>query len=129
VANLHGEIAFRVLRDGRALASRTDYAWAGGGLVLTITTVLPAPGLALELVSTYAGAPSSDTTAIHVLSCHGEEPTATTEQHDHVELLHPVHAPRGCAYDHAQHLIDALAGRGVTVEASEISFQALEQVE
>ena len=43
--------------------------------------------------------------------------------------MHPVDAPRGCAYDHAHRLIDALAEHGITVEITENAFRALERVE
>lgn len=128
--NLSGEIAFRVLQGGEILASRTEYAWTGGGLVLTIATVLPDHDLAFELISTYAAAPSTDTTAIHIVCGQGCDASITTRRYEcDSAQLHPVHAPRGCAYDHAQQLIDVLAERGVTVETSEISFDALERVD
>jgi hypothetical protein len=130
VSNLSGDIAFRILRDGQALPSRTDYAWTGGGMVLTIATVLPEHELAFELVSIYAAAVGTDTIVTHIICGRGLAPEITAERHEDANhALHPVDAPRGCAYDHAQRLIDTLSAQGVSVEISEQSFQALERVE
>ena len=90
VANLTGEISLKVRQAGQPLASRTDYAWTGGGLVLTISTVLPGRELAVELISVYT-AGGADVIATHSIS--GRDlPTRLASEHQRGRPHHD--APR-----------------------------------
>lgn len=62
-----GELPLRVNVNGRDRPSDSRYAWTGGGLVLTVTTVLPERGLAFELISTYVGHRDTDTIATYLV--------------------------------------------------------------
>jgi hypothetical protein len=100
-------------------------------MVLTISTVLPERGLALELISTYVGHPHTGTLATHLLlGPVGHPAEIHTSEHEH-EHLDPVERPRACAYDHAHQLIDTLRaiGREASVQLDELSFAELERVE
>jgi hypothetical protein len=131
MANLRGEIPLQVLIDDRACEAHSTYAWQGGGMVLTFSTVLPKRGLALELISTYVGHPHTATVATHLLlGPVGHRARIHLTEHAH-EQLDPVENPRACAYDHAEQLIEALhaAGREARVQLDETSFVQLERVE
>jgi hypothetical protein len=130
VANLAGELPLEVTVDGRGRPSHSRYAWSGGGLVLTIATVVPEQGLAFELISTYIGHRDTDTVATHLALAHGRHGEIDSCRHPH-ERLNPVELARACAYDHAGRLIDALAdcGHAGRVELDERTFSELERVE
>ena len=130
VANNAGELPLRVIVDGRTRSSCSSYAWTAGGLVLTITTVLPEPGLAFELISTYTGHRDTDTIATHLTLGQGRDGEIDSSRHPH-EQLNPVELARACAYDHASRLIEALGdGRHpAKVELGEQTFRELERVE
>jgi hypothetical protein len=97
--------------DGRSTASETTCTWAGAH-VLTIHTVIPGADLALELHSTFVGHSGVSTHVVHLtLGPPGREPTITSADRDE-DGLDPTYAPRGCAYEHAQYLIEVLAGLG-----------------
>jgi hypothetical protein len=131
VANNRGDIALTALIDDRCCEAHTTYNWAGGGAVLTLSTVLPARGVAIELISTYVGHADTPTIATHLmLGPVGNAATIRTEEHAHVHL-DPVESARECAYDHAQRLIELLsaAGHQVSVQLDEQSFTQLERVE
>lgn len=130
VANLAGELPVQVIVDGRARLSRSHYAWSAGGLVLTIATVLPEPGLAFELISTYTGHTDTDTIAIHLMLGQGRASEIDGCRHPH-EQLNPVELARACAYDHASRLIEALGDsqHPARVELAEHTFRDLERVE
>jgi hypothetical protein len=130
VANLGGELPLQVLVDGRARPSHSRYAWSAGGLVLTIATVLPEPGLAFELISTYTGHRDTDTIATHLTLGQGRDGEIDSCRHPH-EQLNPVELARACAYDHASRLIETLGdGRHpVRVELDEQTFSEFERVE
>lgn len=130
VANLAGELPLQVIIEDHQRPSQSSYAWSGGGLVLTITTVLPEPGLAFELISTYTGHQETDTIATHLLLGHGRTARIESSQHPN-DRLNPLDLVRACAYDHAGRLIEALAQRhrGVRVEVDERTFTELERVE
>jgi hypothetical protein len=116
--------------DGRSTASETTYTWAGAH-VLTVHTVIPSADLALELHSTFVGHSGVSTHVVHLtLGPPGHEPTITSAEHDEDEL-DPTYAPRACAYEHAQHLIEALADLGYRAAIDvpgERAFDALERV-
>ena len=131
MANLDGEIPLEVLIDGRQCEAECRYRWAAGGRVLTMFTVLPGRGLAVELISTYVGHEQTPTVVTHLLL--GPVSAAAqirAEERPH-EQLHPVEDPRACAYDHANELVESLraAGFEVGVRIDERSFEQLERVE
>ena len=122
-------IDLEVTVDGRSTASETTCTWAGAH-VLTVHTVIPRAGLALELHSTFVGHSGVLTHVVHLtLGPPGREPTITSADHD--EDLDPTYAPRGCVYEHGQHLIEVLCGLGyrATVDVpGERAFDGLERV-
>jgi hypothetical protein len=129
--NLRGEIPLEVLIDERPCEAHSTYGWQGGGMVLTLSTVLPERGLALELISTYVGHPRTATVTTHLLlGPVGHQPQIRTAEHRH-EHLDPVENPRACAYDHAEQLIESLhrLGREARVRLADASFVQLERVE
>jgi hypothetical protein len=130
MANLEGELPLQVAVDGGVRPSQSRYAWTAGGLVLTIATVLPEPGLAFELISTYTGHQDTETTATHLTLGLGRDGEIDSCQHPH-EQLNPVDLARACAYDHANRLIEALSdGEHLArVELDEHTFSELERVE
>ena len=131
MANLRGEIPFEVLIDDRGCEAHSNFGWQGGGMVLTVSTVLPEPGLALELISTYVGHPQTPTVATHLLlGPVGQRAQVHVSEHPH-EQLDPVENPRACAYDHAEQLIESLhvLGRAASVRLDESSFAELERIE
>jgi hypothetical protein len=130
VSNVAGDLTMGVLIDGRPTLTDSRYAWSGGGLVLTITTVLPDVGLAFELISTYIGHHDTDTIAAHLTLGEGQEAQIQTSRHRHDEL-NPVELARACAYDHVSRLISALADRSLAaqVDLDEHTFHELERVE
>lgn len=120
----------QVIVDGRARPAQSRYAWSAGGLVLTIATVLPEPGLAFELISTYTGHADTDTIATHLTLGDGRGGEIDSCRHPN-EHLNPVELARACAYDHASRLIDALsdAAHVARAELDENTFSELERVE
>jgi hypothetical protein len=130
VANLVGDLPIRVVIEGRRAAAESRYAWSGGGLVLTITTVLPDPGLAFELISTYVGHEDTDTIATHLTLGESREGQIETFRHRRDEL-NPTELARACAYDHVSRLLSALTARSLVAQAdlNERTFYELEHVE
>ena len=130
MANLAGELPLQVIVDGRTRPSHSHYAWSAGGLVLTIATVLPEPGLAFELISTYTGHRDTDTIATHLTLGQGRESEIYSCRHPY-EQLNPVELARACAYDHAGRLIETLSDtqHPARVELDEHTFRELERVE
>jgi hypothetical protein len=128
---MRGDIPLTITVDDRLCEAHSTYSWSGGGAVLTLSTVLPETGLAAELISTYVGHTDTPTIATHLmLGPVGKPASITTAEHAH-EDLDPVECARECAYDHANHLIEALAANesDVRVELDERSFTQLERVE
>ena len=129
MANLSGDLPLHVTVDAQPREAHATYAWSAGGTVLTISTVVPDRGLAVELVSTYVGHASTPTIATHLmLGPVGHANTVRTVEH---EQLDPTEHARECVYDHARELIEQLcaAGREAAVELDELSFSELERVE
>jgi hypothetical protein len=114
--------------DGAPAESETTCTWAGAH-VLTVHTVIPQPDLAVELHSTFVGHPGIRTHVSHLrLGPIGHEPSITSADDEHLE---PTYAPRACAYEHAQRLIEILSdlGRHAAVNVpGEGVFEALERV-
>lgn len=126
---MRGDLPLRVSIDDQACAAHSTYSWSGGGAVLTISTVLPERGLAVELISTYVGHQDTRTFVTHLmLGPIGQPADIHTAEH---EQLNPADSTRECAYDHAHELIEALgaAGRQASVQLDELSFTELERVE
>lgn len=131
VANMRGDLRLEVLVNGRASEAHSTYTWAGGGMVLTISTVLPERGLAVELISTYVGHPHTPTVVTHLmLGPPGRRAQIRSVERGH-EDLDPIEGARECAYDHAQELIDAVGrvGYEISVQLDERTFAQLERVE
>jgi hypothetical protein len=128
---MRGDIFLTVSIDDRLCEAHSTYSWAGGGAVLTLSTVLTERDLAAELISTYVGHGDTPTIATHLmLGPVGRPATIHTAEHAH-EHLDPVESARECAYDHAHQLIEALGAAGLQVSAQldEASFTELERVE
>ena len=119
-----------VIVDGRSIASETTATWAGAH-VLTVHTVIPRSDFALELHSTFVGHPGVSTHVVHLtLGPPGCEPAISSADHDGDDL-DPTYAPRACVYEHAQHLIEVLAGLGHRAAVDvpgERAFAGLERV-
>lgn len=127
MANLTGELPLSITLRGRPCQSRSRYEWSGGGLVLTITTVIPERELAFELISTYAGHQDTETVAVHLTLGCGRAGEIGTSRHSGAEL-NPVDGARACAYDHAHRVIEAL-GDGAQVALGEHTFSEFERLE
>jgi hypothetical protein len=115
--------------EGAPVESETTCTWAGAH-VLTIHTVVPRPDLALELHSTFVGHPGLRTHVVHLLlGPPGYEPALTSSDVADTQL-EPTYAPRACAYEHAQRLIEVLNELGYPASVSvpgESAFGALER--
>ena len=128
---MRGDLPLQVSIDDRQCETHSTYSWAGGGMVLTLSTVVPERGLAVEIISTYVGHPHTPTIVTHLmLGPIGTTADIHTAEHAH-EQLNPVDNARGCAYDHAHQLIETLgsAGHQVSVQLDEHTFAELERVE
>ncbi|MGI8557003.1 MAG: hypothetical protein ACR2ND_01630, partial [Solirubrobacteraceae bacterium] len=97
--------------DGASAESETTCSWAGAH-VLTVHTSVPRADLALELHSTFVGHPGLRTHVVHLrLGPPGHEPALVAADVDEAQL-EPTYAPRACAYEHAQRLIEILSDLG-----------------
>ena len=100
------EIPLVVRVDGVVERSETICTRAGA-YALMITTVLPGPVLPVELVSSYVGHPELETRSVHLfLGPDRGEAQVESVTHPLGEVV--VFAPRDCAYDHAQRLLELL---------------------
>ena len=126
-----GELPLDVRLDGEAVEAHSTYAAAGGGLVLTLATVLPDQGLAFELISTYVGHAQVPAHVTHLALGPVGHPASIEHVEDLEQQLDPAADPRACAYDHAYQLIEKLSTLGYSagVEVDERTFSALERVE
>lgn len=123
-------IAFAVRLDGRAVESETTYIWAGP-YALTLATVLPQSGLAIEIHSTFLGHQGVPTCSTHLtLGPVGLAPLILTAEHEHASL-DPALRARDCAYEHAQIVLETLIGLGyaATLDIPDDAFALLERVE
>jgi hypothetical protein len=115
--------------DGAPTSSETTCTWAGAHVV-TIHTVVPRADLAIELHSTFVGHPGVPTHAVHLrLGPPGRQPAIVAAEigDPHVE---PTYAPRACAYEHAQRLIEVFAEFGHEAAVNvpgDAAFGALER--
>jgi hypothetical protein len=123
-------IDFELVIDGVSAGSETTCSW-GGAHVLTVHTVIPRADLALELHSTFVGHPGLRTHVAHLrLGPPGCEPSLTSADIDDTEP-EPTLAPRACAYEHAQRLIEVLSDLGHCVAVNvpgEMAFASLERI-
>ena len=100
-------IALKITLDGRLADSETSCIWAGP-YVLVIATVLPEPGLAVEVHSTFVGHARVRTCATHLtLGPAGYEPYRPITVREHANL-DPTGNARQCAYEHAQIVLEVL---------------------
>lgn len=129
--NTHGDLPLGVRVDDRPRCAQSSYSWAGGGTVLTISTVIPEQDLAFELVSSYVGHPLTPMIVTHLMLGPVGRPAEILSVEHAPDRGNPVEAPRDCAYDHAHQLIEVLAAAGhcVSVQLDEHTFAELEQVE
>lgn len=128
---MRGRIPVTVSIDKRPCEAHLSYSWAGGGSVLTLSTVLPEQGLAAELISACVGHADTATVVMHLmLGRLGQLARVFIAEHAH-EDLDPMESARECAYDHAHELVELLrpADRRLTVQLDENSFTYLERIE
>lgn len=116
--------------DRGSVDSETTCSW-GGAHVLTVHTVIPRADLAVELHSTFVGHPGLPTHVVHLrLGPPGHEPSLTSFDADGGQL-EPTYAPRACAYEHAQRLIEVLSDLGHRAAVNvpgEDAFDSLERI-
>jgi hypothetical protein len=123
-------ITLDIKLDGHQAESETTCSWVGP-YILAIVTVLPEPGLALEVNSTFVGHEGVPTCATHLtLGPVGHAPFIVTAEHEHTSLDPTIRA-RECAYEHAQAVLEALKGLGyqVGVDVNDGAFVEMERVE
>jgi len=115
--------------DGTPTSSETTCTWAGAHVV-TIHTVVSRADLAIELHSTFVGHPGVPTHAVHLrLGPPGHQPAIVAAEIGDPQV-EPTYAPRACAYEHAQRLIEVFAefGHAVAVKVpGDAAFGALER--
>lgn len=116
--------------DGVPVESETTCTWAAAR-VLTIHTAIPRADLALELHSTFVGHAGVRTHAVHLtLGPPGRQPSIASADHNE-DQLDPTYAPRDCAYEHAQHVIEVLSELGYRASVDvpgDAAFAGLERV-
>jgi hypothetical protein len=97
--------------DGAPSASETTYTWAGAH-VLTVQTVIPRADPCARAPFDVCRAAWAPYACVHLrLGPAGHEPSPTSaDLHD--AQLEPTYAPRACAYEHAQRLIEVLSDLG-----------------
>jgi hypothetical protein len=124
------KITLDIKLDGRETESETTCAWVGP-YILGIVTVLPEPGLAVEVNSTFVGHEGVPTCSTHLtLGPVGHAPFIVTAEHEYTSLDPTIRA-RECAYEHAQAVLESLKGLGyqVGVDVRDDAFVELERVE
>lgn len=115
--------------NGRRVESETTCRWAGP-YVLVIATVLPEPGLAIDIHSTFVGHDGVPTCATHLtLGPVGHAPLIVTAEHERANL-DPTIKARECAYEHAGIVLEMLKGLGynVSLDVGDGAFIELERV-
>lgn len=122
------QIDLELTIDGASATSETTCTWAGAH-VLTIHTAIPRADLAFELHSTFIGHAGVVTHAVHLrLGPPGQAPAITSSDHDESDL-NPTHAPSGCAYEHAQRLIEILDDLGYRASINVPGERAFDELE
>jgi hypothetical protein len=123
-------ITLDIKLDGRTAESETTGAWVGP-YVLAIVTVLPEPGLAVEVNSTFVGHEGVPTCSTHLtLGPAGHAPFIVTAEHEHTSLDPTIRA-RECAYEHANAVLETLNGLGYQagLDIGDDAFAELERIE
>jgi hypothetical protein len=106
------QLPVQITLDGQPIASRTRLIELGGYHV-ALSTVLLSPALAIEVHSSYLGAPGADTRATHLTITPGHTGTFVVS-HDPAQL--PVtHARERCVLDHLQVLVELATELGQPV--------------
>jgi hypothetical protein len=126
----HRTVPLAVTLDGRQIANETTCIWAGP-YVLTIATMLPDQGLALEVHSTFVGHQGVPTCVTHLtLGPVGHDPVIAQVEHPHASL-DPMLRARECAYEHVQIVLETLKQLGyeVAIDVPDDAFEDLERVE
>ena len=128
VVSARSVIDLDVTIDCAAVESETTCSWSGAH-VLTLHTVIARRDLALELHSTFVGHPGVATHVVHLaLGPPGRAPSIVAAVHDG-DGVEPTYAPRLCAYEHAQRLIEILAELGMRGGVQVPDDRALEALE
>ena len=123
-------IKLLVALDARPVSSETTCVWVGP-YVLTVSTVLPDPGLAVEVHSSFVGHAGVPVCVTHLtLGPVGHEPTITQVEHEHASL-DPTLKARECAYEHIQIVLETLKrlGHQVAIDVPNDAFRELERIE
>lgn len=105
-------LAITFTLDGEPVKSVTNLV-RSGPYVLAIQTVIPQPGLAVELHSTFVGHSAARTHATHLLLGPVGRPPRVTTRDDGSGVIDPVTRPDSCVYVHCHELIELLADRGL----------------
>jgi len=100
--------------DGEPVESVTDLV-RSGPYVLVLQTVMPQPGLAVELHSTFVGHSAVRTHSTHLLLGPVGQPARVITRDDASGIVDPVNRPDSCIYAHCHELIGLLADRGLGV--------------
>jgi hypothetical protein len=128
---MRGDLPLVVSVGDRPCEVHSSYSWTAGGMVLTLSTVVPEPGLAIELISTYVGHPQTATIVTHLFLGPVGQKAAVHAVEQEREQLNPIERPRECVYEHAHQLMESLAAAGqpASVQLDEHAFAELERVE
>ncbi|HUA44379.1 MAG TPA: hypothetical protein VMA77_04080 [Solirubrobacteraceae bacterium] len=108
--------------DGEPVESVTDLA-RSGPYVLVLQTVMPQPGLAVELHSTFVGHSAVRTHATYLLLGPVGQPPRVITRDDASGIVDPVTRPDSCVYAHCHELIDLLGERGLSVTVDRLPAQ------
>jgi hypothetical protein len=108
--------------DGEPVESVTDLV-RSGPYVLVLQTVMPQPGLAIELHSTFVGHGAVRTHATHLLLGPVGQPARVITRADASGIVDPVNRPDSCVYAHCHELIGLLADRGLGVTVDRLPAQ------
>ena len=122
-------IKLTVRLDGREAASKT-LCVSNGAHVLTLVTVLPEMGLAIEHSSAFVGHRGVAMTVTHLtLGPPGEDPKLRQDEHEH-NRVDPSTEARGCVYEHVQVLLEHLRvlGYDARIDIPDNAFGELERV-
>lgn len=110
----HREIPITFAINGTQVESTTHLV-RSGPYVLTMHTVLPQRGLAVELHSTFVGHNGVRTQATHLLlGPVGHQPHVASRE-DALSIADPVNRPDSCVYAHCHELIALLSERGIAM--------------
>ena len=111
---MRGRLPITFTLDGEPVESVT-YLVRSGLYVLVLQTVMPQPGLAVELHSTFVGHRAVRMQATHLLLGPVGQPPRVITRDDALGIVDPVNRPDSCVYAHCHELIGLLAERGLGV--------------